>query len=95
MAEFPKLAIKGKEEFKDYRMSLLTKFVGIKSAGDNTTKDQVKGRFDYANFQLGLDNELTKGCEKAIEKGVEINVQKIVAKLAKSQMKNKEDNLAV
>ena len=90
MAEFPKLAIKSREEFALLKSSLLTKYVGLKSKGKNKTPTLIQSRIGYADYELKLINKLTKGCEKAIEKNVEIDVQKLTVKLAKSNLKNKE-----
>jgi len=90
MAEFPKLAVKSREEFAAYKSSLLTQYVGLKSKGKNKTPTLIQSRIGYADYELKLINKLTKGCEKAIEKGVEIDVQKLTVKLAKSGVKNKE-----
>jgi len=95
MSEFPKLAIQSREEFALLKSSLLTQYAGLKSKGKNKTPTLIQSRIGYADYELKLINKLTKGCEKAIEKGVEIDMKKLGAKLAKSNLKNKEQVKAV
>lgn len=91
MSEFPKLALKGREEFAMLKSSLLTRYVGLKSKGKNSSKDLVQSRIDYTSYEIGLINKAIKEYNKSKTK----DVQKIVAKMAKSKIKNKEDVLAI
>lgn len=91
MSEFPKLAMKGREEFAMLKSSLLTRYVGLKSKGKNSSKDLVQSKIDYTSYEIGLINKAVNEYNKSKTK----DVQKIVAKMAKSKIKNKEDVLAI
>ena len=98
MSEFPKLAMKGREEFAMLKSSLLTRYVGLKSAGKNSSQSLVEGQIGFASLKLKEEKLINKAVEefkKSAGADAKVDVQKMVAKLAKSQMKNKEDNLAV
>ena len=94
MAEYPKLAIKGRKDFDDLKFSNYSEYVDLKSAGNNTTEMLIESRTKHTSARLKEVNLLTKLCNESISKGREIKLPKMVSKVAKSKMKNKEDILS-
>ena len=95
MSEFPKLAVKGREEFAMLKSSLLTRYVGLKSAGKNSSQSLVEGQIGFASLKLKEENLIIKAAEEYIKSGAEVDVQSLVAKLAQSQRKSKSEDLVV
>ena len=95
MAEFPKKAIQSKEEFAMFKSSLQPLYVGLKSKGKNKTPTLIQTKLNYGKFYLEqIFNDYNAECEETIAKGKEIDLQKLVVKMSKSRMKNKEDVLS-
>jgi len=95
MAEYPKLAIKGRKDFDDLKIGNYSDCVGMESHGANTTSALIKGRLEYGEFYIEkCFSNLNETCENFVAKGKEIDLQKLVVKASKSRMKNKEDVLS-